>query len=83
MNKIIIDGGYELEGTIKIGGDKNSVVALIPAAILSDGEVTIANVPEISDIDALEEILEFLNADVKRTNDTIKIDSKNIKPETA
>lgn len=78
MNKIIIDGGYELEGTIKIGGDKNSVVALIPAAILSDGEVTIANVPEISDIDALEEILEFLNADVKRTNDTIKIDSKNI-----
>lgn len=78
MNKIIIDGGYELEGTIKIGGDKNSVVALIPAAILSDREVTIANVPEISDIDALEEILEFLNADVKRTNDTIKIDSKNI-----
>lgn len=78
MNKIIIDGGYELEGTIKIGGDKNSVVALIPAAILSDEEVTIANVPEISDIDALEEILEYLNADVKREKDIITINSKNI-----
>lgn len=78
MNKIIIDGGYELEGTIKIGGDKNSVVALIPAAILSDEEVTIANVPEISDIDALEEILNFLNADVIRNKDIIKINSKNI-----
>lgn len=78
MNKIVINGGYELEGTIKIGGDKNSVVALIPAAILSDDVVTIANVPEISDIDALEEILEYLNADVKRKGDIITIDSKNI-----
>lgn len=78
MNKIIISGGHELEGTIKIGGDKNSVVALIPAAILSDEEVTIANVPEISDIDALEEILEYLNADVERIDDTIKINSKSI-----
>lgn len=78
MNKIIINGGHELEGTIKIGGDKNSVVALIPAAILSDEEVTIANVPEISDIDALEEILEYLNAYVERNEDIIKINSKSI-----
>ena len=78
MNKIVINGGYELEGTIKIGGDKNSVVALIPAAILSDDMVKIANVPEISDINALEEILEYLNADVKRVDDTITIDSKKI-----
>ena len=41
MNKIVINGGYELEGTVEIGGDKNSVVALIPAAILSDEKVTI------------------------------------------
>lgn len=78
MNKIIINGGYELEGTVEIGGDKNSVVALIPAAILSDEKVTIANVPEISDINALEEILIYLNADVKRQGDIIEIDSKNI-----
>ena len=78
MNKIIINGGHELEGTIKIGGDKNSVVALIPAAILSDEEVTIANVPDISDIDALEEILEYLNAYVERNEDIIKINSKSI-----
>ena len=44
---------------MQISGAKNSAVALIPAAILSDEKVEIDNVPGISDIDALEEILNF------------------------
>ena len=40
---------------------KNAAVAIIPAAIMTDEEATICNVPEISDIDSLEEILNFLN----------------------
>ena len=54
MSKIVIEGGYPLTGEIKIGGAKNSAVALIPAAILCDEKVTISNVPNISDIDSLE-----------------------------
>lgn len=79
MRKIIIEGGKKLSGEIKISGSKNSAVALVPAAVLCDEEVTIANVPNISDIDALDEILSYLGAKVTRTDDVIKIDSSNIK----
>ena len=79
MKKIKIEGGYPLTGTIKISGAKNSAVALIPAAILCDENVKITNIPKISDIDALEEILKYLNAKVERTEDgEIYIGSCNI-----
>lgn len=78
MKELIIEGGHTLSGTVKISGAKNSAVALIPAALLSDGKVTIDNIPDISDIDALNEILKYLNADVKREGETIYIDSSHI-----
>ena len=78
MKKIIVEGGKKLSGIIKISGAKNSAVALIPAAILCDGEVTINNVPKISDIDSLVEILEFLGAKVKRKESSITINASNI-----
>ena len=78
MHKIIIEGNKKLSGNIRISGSKNSAVALVPAAVLCDEEVTIANVPNISDIDALDEILNSLNAKVVRNEDVIKIDSSKI-----
>lgn len=78
MTKIIVEGGNVLSGSIKISGAKNSAVALIPAAILCDEEVVISNVPEISDIDAMEEILSYLGANIKNENGVITIDSRNI-----
>ena len=78
MKQIIIEGGHKLEGTIKICGAKNSAVALLPAAVLSDGIVKIDNIPNISDIDALNEILEYLGAKVTRTSELITIDSSTI-----
>lgn len=78
MKRIKIVGGHTLSGTINISGAKNSAVALIPAAILSDEQVEIDNIPDISDIAALEEILNYLNADVKRDGSRIIIDSSKI-----
>lgn len=78
MKKIIINGKNELNGTIRISGAKNAAVAIIPAAILTDEEATICNVPEISDIDSLEEILSFLNIDVKRATESMIINPKNM-----
>lgn len=78
MSKIKIEGGHLLKGVINISGAKNSAVALIPAAILCDEETTITNVPEISDVDSLEEILTCLNAKVKRENNSVTIDSKSV-----
>ncbi len=78
MKKIKINGAKELTGSIKISGAKNSAVALIPASLLSDGIVTIDNVPNISDIDALNEILEFLGAKVIRKDNQMIIDPTNL-----
>lgn len=78
MKQIIIEGGNKLSGTIKISGAKNSAVALIPASILADDVVKIDNVPNISDIDALNEILEFLGAEVTIKEGLMTIDPKSI-----
>jgi len=79
VQQLIINGGKELTGEIEVSGAKNSVVALIPAAILCDEEVTISNVPNISDVEALQEILEYLNVKVEKKEDTLKINPKELK----
>lgn len=79
MKALEITGGKELSGTIRISGAKNACVAILPAAILSDEEVTICNVPELTDTDALCEILESLDVCVKRASESIVIDPSNIK----
>ena len=68
MKQLLIEGQKELTGEIKISGAKNSVVALIPAAILSDEEVTLYNVPNISDTKALIDIIDLLNGEVVSFN---------------
>lgn len=79
MKKLIIEGKHELSGTIKIGGAKNSVVALIPAAMLTDGKCVIYNVPDISDVHRLIEMMEKLGSSIKFEGDTLYIDNSNSK----
>src|SRR5690625_6654749 len=69
MEKIIVEGGYPLSGTVRVNGAKNSAVALLPAAILADSTVTIEGLPDISDVDTLSSILEEIGADVSLTDD--------------
>ena len=79
MKIMEIEGNRELNGTIRVSGAKNATVALIPAAILTDEEATICNVPEITDTDALCDILNELNVDVKRASESIVINPQNLK----
>lgn len=78
MKIMEIEGGKDLSGTIRISGAKNATVALIPAAILTDETATICNIPEITDTEALCDILDSLNVDVKRASESIIIDPKNM-----
>ena len=78
MKIMEIEGNRELNGTIRISGAKNATVALIPAAILTDEEATICNIPEITDTEALCDILKELNVDVKRASESIIINPKNM-----
>lgn len=77
MKQIKIVGKQTLKGEIKISGAKNSAVALIPAAILSD-EVVLKNVPNISDVNALDDILNYLGAEIYRENAQLIINAKKV-----
>ena len=78
MKVIEIEGAQTLEGTIRISGAKNAAVALIPAAILTDEEATICNVPEITDTDALCDILRALKVKVNRSTESLVINPKDM-----
>ena len=79
MKILEIEGNRSLTGSIRIAGAKNSAVALIPACILTGNKVTLTNVPNISDINDLENILTYLNVSVKRASESIVIDAGNMK----
>lgn len=79
MKVLEIEGNRELFGTIRIGGAKNAAVALIPAAILADDDVTLCNVPDVTDVDVLTEMLEYLGIEVRRASESMVICPKSMK----
>ena len=66
MNYYEIQGGKPLSGTVTISGAKNAAVAILPAALLVDGTCRIENVPNISDVRLLLEILADMGAQIRR-----------------
>ena len=79
MEKFLVKGGRPLEGEINIGGAKNAAVAIIPATVLVKGRCIIENVPDISDVEILIEILEYMGAKVERlSRDTLAIDTTEL-----
>ncbi|MDD5953419.1 MAG: UDP-N-acetylglucosamine 1-carboxyvinyltransferase [Oscillospiraceae bacterium] len=84
MDKFVITGGKRLVGEIEISGAKNAAVAIIPAAILSDGVCRIENVPNISDITAIIRIIQDMGAVIRTINKTtIEIDPRPIRTHVA
>lgn len=74
MKILEVEGNVPLLGSVEISGAKNSAVALIPAAILSNSKTTITNIPDITDIDVLCDILEYMHVKVQRASGSIVID---------
>ena len=73
-------GGNRLHGEIEISGAKNAAVAIIPAALMVDGVCRIENIPQISDVTLILQILQELGATVKTINrTTVDIDCSRIR----
>ncbi|MGF9963992.1 UDP-N-acetylglucosamine 1-carboxyvinyltransferase [Bacillus rhizoplanae] len=83
MEKIIVRGGKRLNGTVRVEGAKNAVLPIIAAALLaSDGKNVLSEVPELSDVYTINEVLRHLNAEVSFANNEVTIDaSKELKIE--
>ena len=76
MEKIIVRGGNRLNGTVKIEGAKNSVLPVIAATLLaSNGKCIIKDVPTLSDVFTINEVLRNLNADVEFENNVVTVDA--------
>lgn len=83
MNKkYTISGGKSLQGFVRISGSKNVVTKAVIAACLTDEPVTLKNVPNISDINALLEIIESIGGTVKRSDHEVTIQVKEIKKDS-
>ncbi len=78
MPKYIIEGGRKLQGTVSISGSKNASLPIMAATILHAGTTKLYNIPKISDTKMTQDILRFLGCKIKKHNDKIEINSKNI-----
>lgn len=79
MEKLVIQGGMRLSGSVTISGAKNAAVAIIAASILVDGVCKIENIPDIKDVFTIVNIIQNLGAKVTYISEgIIEIDSKNI-----
>ncbi len=79
MARYEIHGGKPLEGSVTISGAKNAAVAILPAALLVKGKCRVENVPDISDVRILLDILKDMGAEVTREeSSTVVLDCTNI-----
>lgn len=78
MDKLIINGSKRLTGEIEVHGSKNSVLPILAACVLSQGENIIHNCPILSDVDAALKILIELGCKVKREEHTVCVDSSGV-----
>lgn len=79
MDKLMITGGRKLRGTIQISGAKNSAIALLPTAVLSETAVTLENLPVLSDVAIYCELMQELGCTVDWSGDQITIDPRHIR----
>ncbi|HSK92729.1 MAG TPA: UDP-N-acetylglucosamine 1-carboxyvinyltransferase [Candidatus Angelobacter sp.] len=68
MQKFVVTGGVPLTGEVRIAGAKNAVLKMMAAAALTDEPVTLQNVPRISDVVILRELMSDIGFDVRRSN---------------
>jgi UDP-N-acetylglucosamine 1-carboxyvinyltransferase len=79
LEKIIVRGGQRLNGTVKVEGAKNAVLPVIAATLLaSDGKSVIRDVPTLSDVYTINEVLRNLNAEVVFENNTVVVDASRV-----
>jgi UDP-N-acetylglucosamine 1-carboxyvinyltransferase len=82
MDKLIIEGGAALKGTIRVSGSKNATLPILLATILTEGEVTLENVPDLRDIKTTYRLLELLGCTVENGAGEVRVSAgRTLQPE--
>lgn len=66
MERFVVEGGHQLQGRVRPGGNKNAALPILAACLLSDKPITLRNLPEIRDVQIMLQLLERLGAEVER-----------------
>jgi UDP-N-acetylglucosamine 1-carboxyvinyltransferase len=84
LEKFVIEGGVPLSGTITPAGNKNGALPIVAACLLTDEEVVLSNVPRISDVEAMLELIALLGARVEWTGHPgeVRIDASDVSSTT-
>ena len=78
MDKLVINGGKPLSGTVKISGAKNAVLPIMASSLLADGLTEIKNVPNLRDTRTFVDLLDILGAQCSFNSPSLSIDASNI-----
>ena len=78
MEKIVIEGGHRLEGTVAVSGAKNAALPILVSALLTEGWNTFHNVPDLRDIRTIKRLLIDLGAKVQTSGSMVKIDASGL-----
>src|SRR5215475_6138269 len=76
--RIIIRGGKPLRGTVRIGGAKNAVLKMMAAALLTEDVSVLRNVPDLTDVHMMADIIRHLGAKVEVADGSVTIDARTI-----
>ncbi|OVE78115.1 UDP-N-acetylglucosamine 1-carboxyvinyltransferase [bacterium F16] len=74
----IIEGGNPLSGTVAASGNKNAILPMLAACLLTDEEVVLENVPDIIDVHVMAELLQEMGATVEWQDDTLRVTASNV-----
>jgi UDP-N-acetylglucosamine 1-carboxyvinyltransferase len=79
MERLLIEGGKPLNGTVRVSGAKNSALALIAGTLLGEGVTTLSNVPQLLDVKIIAEVLGTLGAEATLSDDgVLRVDATNV-----
>jgi len=78
MDKILVHGGHKLSGSVRISGSKNSALPILAATLLTKEPCVVSNVPDLSDIHFMLQILSHLGASVERASGTVRVEAAKI-----
>lgn len=78
MGKLIIGGGRKLEGITRITGAKNSVLPILAATVMNEGESILYDCPNLRDVHFMMEILQIIGCDVKLEGSVLTVNSRNL-----
>ena len=78
MEKLIISGNHRLKGDVQISGAKNAVLPIMAAALLTEGQTLITNVPNLRDTRTMAKLLEMVGAGLEFKDNKMKIDAESV-----